>query len=166
MRSRLLPPLLSLGGKLHLGTKADLLDCLGVEEIQSTGSPAVRCQIAWWCGCSSHAQSWHSKNFSRIFGPRVSSLCLKSANNSHESGYSVWCIYSRYRRKALPGKKEERESEGKWLQVLKSWKTRKIFFTWTRIQVFITELFICLSIDHRQANAYATDRIGVSICNG
>ena len=35
------PPSLSLVGKLRLGTKADLLDYLGVEEIQSTGSPAV-----------------------------------------------------------------------------------------------------------------------------
>ena len=35
------PPLLSVGGKLCLGTKADLLDCLGLEEVQSTNSPAI-----------------------------------------------------------------------------------------------------------------------------
>ena len=82
MRTRLS---LSLGGKLRLGTKADLLDCLGVEKIQSTGSPAVDAKLLDGAA-SSHAQSWHSKNFSRIFGASVSSLCLKSANNSHASG--------------------------------------------------------------------------------
>ena len=35
------PPSLPLGGKLRIGTKADLLDCLGLEGIQSTGTPAV-----------------------------------------------------------------------------------------------------------------------------
>ena len=39
------PPSLSLGGKLRLGTKADLLDCLGVEEVQSTCSPAVDAKL-------------------------------------------------------------------------------------------------------------------------
>ena len=52
------PPSLSLGGKLRLGTKADLLDCLGVEEIQSTGSPAADAQLLDGTA-SSHAQSWH-----------------------------------------------------------------------------------------------------------
>ena len=101
------PPSLSLGGKLRLGTKADLLDCLGVEEIQSTGSPAVDAKLLDGAS-SSHAQSWHSKNFSRIFRPSVSSLCLKSANNSHESGYSVGCIYSRYRERHY----QEKERKG------------------------------------------------------
>ena len=39
------PPLLSLGGKLRLGTKADLLDCLGLEEVQSTSSPAIDAKL-------------------------------------------------------------------------------------------------------------------------
>ena len=39
------PASLSLGGKLRLGTKADLLDCLGVEEVQSTCSPAVDAKL-------------------------------------------------------------------------------------------------------------------------
>ncbi len=35
------PPSLSLGGKLRLGNKADLLSYLGLEEVQSTCTPAV-----------------------------------------------------------------------------------------------------------------------------
>ncbi len=87
------PPSLSSGGKLRLG---DLLGCLGLEELQSTGTPAVDAKLLDGVAICSDAQSsWHSKNFSRIFGPRVSFLCLKSANNSQESGYSVGCIHSR-----------------------------------------------------------------------
>ena len=36
---------MSLGGKLRLGTKADLLDCLGLEEIQSTNTPSVDAKL-------------------------------------------------------------------------------------------------------------------------
>ena len=39
------PPSLSFGGKLCLGTKAELLDCLGLKEIQSTGTPAVDAKL-------------------------------------------------------------------------------------------------------------------------
>ena len=39
------PPSLSLGGKLRLGTKEDLLDCLGLEGMQSTGTPAVDAKL-------------------------------------------------------------------------------------------------------------------------
>ena len=35
------PPSLSLGGKLCLANKDDLLDCLGLEEMQSTCAPDV-----------------------------------------------------------------------------------------------------------------------------
>ena len=35
------PPSLSLGGKLRLGTKADLLECFGLEEKLSTNKPVV-----------------------------------------------------------------------------------------------------------------------------
>jgi len=41
MRNQAAPPSLSLGGKLRLGNKADLLDCLGLEEMQSTHTPTV-----------------------------------------------------------------------------------------------------------------------------
>ena len=39
------PPSLSLGGKLRLGNKADLLGCLGLEEMQSTYTPAVDAKL-------------------------------------------------------------------------------------------------------------------------
>ena len=35
------PPSLSVGGKLRLGTKADLLHCLDLEEKQSVNTPIV-----------------------------------------------------------------------------------------------------------------------------
>ena len=35
------PPSLSVGGGLHLGTKADLLQCLALEEKQSVNAPIV-----------------------------------------------------------------------------------------------------------------------------
>ena len=93
---------------------------------------------------------------SRIFGPSVSSLCLKSANNNHKSGYSG-CTFQ-IASKAQPGKRKERASEGEWLQLLKFPGTGKTFFAWTRIkqtvQVFITT--VCLSIDIRKV-IYATD---------
>ena len=39
------PPSLSLGGKLRLGNKADLLGCFGLEEMQSTYPPAVDAKL-------------------------------------------------------------------------------------------------------------------------
>ena len=39
------PPSLSLGGKLRSGTKADLLNCLELEEYQSTSTPVVEAKF-------------------------------------------------------------------------------------------------------------------------
>ena len=39
------PPSLSVGGKLRLGTKADLLDCLELEKKQSTNTPVVNAKL-------------------------------------------------------------------------------------------------------------------------
>jgi len=40
-----IPPSLSIGGKLRLGTKADLLDCLELEKKQSTNTPVVNAKL-------------------------------------------------------------------------------------------------------------------------
>ena len=39
------PTVPSVGGKLQLGSKADLLDCLNLESKQSTNTPAVNAKI-------------------------------------------------------------------------------------------------------------------------
>ena len=105
------PPLLSLGGKLHLGTKADLLDCLGLEEIQYTGSPAVDAKLL----DGAAVVHMFDLGTERTFQEYLELVFLPYVSNQQTTAMTVDTLCDvtfQIARKALPGKREERHLKG------------------------------------------------------
>ena len=110
-----------LGGKIRLGTKAHLLHCLELEEIQET-NPCSQCQVLWWCCCCPDASSWKifQDYADAVFTPYI---YIYSHLESIEQVDIVWDMYVAGSLQSTTGRREARVSEEELLQPQQSHRT-------------------------------------------
>ena len=125
------PPSLSSGGKLRLGTKADLLDCLGLEGLQSTDAPVVDAKLL----DGAAIVQMLNPGTARTFQEYSDLVFLSYVSNQLTTAKRVDIVWDEYIPDSLKGTNRQKRGKGEWLHLLKSQKTGEIFFTWTKIKL-------------------------------
>ena len=121
------PPSLSMDGNLRLGSKADLLDCLELDKIQSTNTPVVTAKLFDGAAVVQMLNPGTAKTFQEdadtVFLPYVSNHLATTQRVDN-----VWDVYIKDSLKDATRQKEVKEYKGVSLLLPCSLKIGKIFY--------------------------------------
>ena len=135
------PPSLSLGGKLRLGNKADLLSCLGLEEVQSTCTLAVDAKLLDGAAVIQMLNRGTAQTFQQysdlVFLPYIS--------NQLTTARRVDIVWDVYIPDSLKGSTREKRGKGVRRRVAPSTQIPKNWKDFLRVDENKTELFKFLS---------------------
>ena len=105
------PPSLSVGGGLRLGTKANLLQCLPLEEKQSVNAPIVDAKLYDGAAVVQMLNPGTAKTFQEYADNVFSSYVSSQLANSSESRHSLGCVHCRQFEKLNQGKARQRQEK-------------------------------------------------------
>ena len=123
------PPSLSQRGKIRLSTKADLLHCLELEEIQETNTPVVNAKFFRGAAVVHMLRPGTAKTFQDYADAVVTPYIYIYSIESVQQVDIVWDVYVA---DSLKGRREARVSEEEWFQSQHSHRTGWISYMWTK----------------------------------
>ncbi len=135
------PPSLSLGGKLRHGTKADLLDCLSLDEKRSTNMPAVD---ATFIDGAAAVQMMHPGT-AKTFQDYADAIFLPYISKYLETAERVDVVWDTYIRNSLKASTRERRGKGIRRRVSATTLLPQKWDDFLRVAENKTELFKFLS---------------------